>query len=285
MKDDGRLLWGIALVAYLSVLFFLLAHFLYVLWPPVSTADTQVPAASIETGVPATDQADPEEADEEASFEFLWGSIDFKASAEEQFLLLVMVVAAIGSYVPTAMSLAGFWGNRSFRQRWVPWYLLRAPIGVALGLVFYFVIRGGLLTGESSITDANPFGILAIAAMAGMFSHEAAEKLKQVFDAALGTGKAPSSDAMITGPIIKSIEPAAVPAGVDVKVVIKGSDFAAAYHVRVNLSDRTPIFVSDEELQLELLASDLVAGSDLLIEVFDPQPGGIKSNTWTLKVT
>ena len=52
---------------------------------------------------------------------------------------------------------------------------------MALGLLFYFVIRAGFVTtGQASAV--NPFGIAAIAGLAGMFSKQATDKLKELFD-------------------------------------------------------------------------------------------------------
>ena len=75
------------------------------------------------------------------------------------------------------------------------WYLiLRTPIGIALALLFYLVLRGGLIAPTLSTTPAdptpkshawtllNPYGLAAIAAMAGMFSKQATDKLSELFD-------------------------------------------------------------------------------------------------------
>jgi hypothetical protein len=94
----------------------------------------------------------------------------------------VGVAAALGSFVHVATSFATYIGNGKFDVRWLWWYVLRTPIGVALALVVYFAIRGGLLTASSlSTADINPFGIAALSGLVGLFSKQATDKLEETF--------------------------------------------------------------------------------------------------------
>ena len=102
--------------------------------------------------------------------------------AEIRLLLIVVVVGALGSYVHAVTSFVSFVGNRKLVASWLWWYLLRPFIGMTLALIFYFVIRGGLLSSGSDSTDVNVFGVAAIAGLAGMFSKQATDKLREVFD-------------------------------------------------------------------------------------------------------
>jgi hypothetical protein len=114
----------------------------------------------------------------------------FSVSAEINLILLVMVVGAIGSFVHTATSFADFVGNRRIYRSWIWYYILRVFIGVALSLVFYFVIRGGLLSAGTDTKDLNTFGIAAVSGLVGMFSKPATDKLAEVFDTIFKTTKA-----------------------------------------------------------------------------------------------
>jgi hypothetical protein len=96
-------------------------------------------------------------------------------------ILLVIVAGILGSFVHGATSLADFIGNNKFNKTWTWFYLLRPPIGMALALVFYFVIRGGFLTTSGGAKDINPYGIAALAGLVGMFSKQATDKLSEVF--------------------------------------------------------------------------------------------------------
>jgi CBS domain-containing protein len=100
---------------------------------------------------------------------------------EIRLFLLVILAAGVGSYIHAATSFATYVGNKSFVASWTWWYLLRPFIGVALALVFYFVIRGGLLSVQSDPADFSPYGIAAVAGMVGIFSKQATDKLEEVF--------------------------------------------------------------------------------------------------------
>jgi hypothetical protein len=106
---------------------------------------------------------------------------------EVWLLLLVMMSGALGSYVHSCTSFTDYAGNRALTRSWVWWYLLRTPIGIALAVVFYFLLRGGLLTTASSGANLNVYGLAAIAALAGMFSKNATDKLREIFEAMFRT--------------------------------------------------------------------------------------------------
>ena len=100
-----------------------------------------------------------------------------------------MVVAAIGSYIHNATSFATFVGNRQMFAGWIWWYILRVFIGVPLALLFYFVLRGGLLYAGVAVGDISPFGIAAVSGLVGMFSKQATDKLRELFDNLFKTEK------------------------------------------------------------------------------------------------
>jgi hypothetical protein len=101
---------------------------------------------------------------------------------EIRYLLIVIVAGALGSYIHLATSFADYVGNRRLVGSWGWWYILRPFIGMALAVVFYFVIRGGLVTVNGGAENLSPYGIAALAGMVGMFSRQAADKLKEVFE-------------------------------------------------------------------------------------------------------
>lgn len=103
-------------------------------------------------------------------------------SHEIRVVLLVMAAGALGSYVHAASSFVTFVGNRRIVRSWTLWYVLRPLIGVGLALIMYFLVRGGILAGEGSSESLNPFAMVAMASLTGMFSKEATMKLDEVFD-------------------------------------------------------------------------------------------------------
>ncbi len=108
---------------------------------------------------------------------------------ETRFLLIVMVAAALGSYVHLATSFADFLGNRQLCSSWTWWYILRPFIGMALGLVLYFALRGGLIAGDTGAAQLSPYGVAALAGLAGMFSKQASDKLREIFENLFKTEK------------------------------------------------------------------------------------------------
>jgi hypothetical protein len=108
---------------------------------------------------------------------------------EVQLLLLAIFAGALGSYFHSLKSLADFIGNRTVISSWFWWYITRPFLGMALALVFYAVLRGGFVIGSpADAMVVNPFGVLAIGALVGMFSDKAAQKLGEVFDIVFKAG-------------------------------------------------------------------------------------------------
>jgi hypothetical protein len=116
-------------------------------------------------------------------------------SSETRFILLVIIAAALGSYVHTATSFVSYVGNKRLVMSWAWWYILRPFIGMALALVFYFVVRAGLLSTSTNAEEISVFGIAAVAGMVGMFSKQASDKLEEVFKNLFKTKEGEGDDA------------------------------------------------------------------------------------------
>jgi hypothetical protein len=101
----------------------------------------------------------------------------------ENLLLLVAAMGALGALIHVTSSFADYVGNRQLVLSWVWWLLLRIPIGVALAVVFYMLIRGGLIIPNGTTEpQINPYGIGGLAALIGMFAKQATDKLADIFD-------------------------------------------------------------------------------------------------------
>lgn len=122
----------------------------------------------------------------------LWGNLEFELWIETRYLLLVAVAGALGSYIHLATSFADFLGNRQLLWSWQWWYLLRPFIGTALAVVVYFAVRGGLIAGSAGAQTLSPYGVAAISGLAGMFSKQATDKLREVFETFFRTEKPPA---------------------------------------------------------------------------------------------
>jgi hypothetical protein len=102
---------------------------------------------------------------------------------EQRLFVVVALTGALGGLIHCARSLYSYVGNRSLRRSWLLMYAFLPFVGGTLAVVFYVILRGGLVTGTAA--QVNFFGFAAISALVGLFSPEAAEKLKLIFSTLL----------------------------------------------------------------------------------------------------
>jgi len=112
----------------------------------------------------------------------LIGRMNVQTPAESDLILMVITIGAIGSYAHAATSFASYVGNQRLGRSWLWWYILRPFIGSALALIFYFIVRAGFLPPGSGPENFSVFGVGALAGLTGMFSKQATDKLRELFD-------------------------------------------------------------------------------------------------------
>lgn len=151
----------IVLAVYLIAIAVILIWGIIQLWPPPAGTDEAVQMSY------------------SATFLF-W---DISISAESHLILIVSLAGAIGTQAHSLRSLFWYVGNRQLKYSWMMRYILMPFVGISLGLVFYFVIRGGFFAAGTSIQDLSPHGFVALAFLVGMFSEQAVERLKKVAEA------------------------------------------------------------------------------------------------------
>ena len=134
----------------------------------------------------------------ESEVTFLWGLPPTTLWIETRYLLIVATAGALGSYIHLATSFADYLGNRQFYRSWGWWYVLRPFIGAALALMVYFALRGGLIAGTSGAENLSPYGVAAVTGLAGMFSKQAADKLRELFENMFKTEHPPRADKLST---------------------------------------------------------------------------------------
>ena len=105
----------------------------------------------------------------------------FSISDESRLILIVAMAGALGSLIHTLRSAYKYIGERKFVRSWLTFYIMLPFVGAALGLIFYFVIRGGFFSAQITVQQMNPFGFAALSGLVGMFSEQAVGKLKHVF--------------------------------------------------------------------------------------------------------
>ncbi len=152
----GRTLLG----AYLVFLTMLLVYLVFGIWP-----------TEFSDGAAANSQSEIKLLGRQATI-----------PAEVNFILVAMIVGALGGNVHAIRSFANYAGNRRLATSWVWWYLMRPFVGLPLALIFYFGIRAGFLGAGATASDINPFGIAAVSGLVGMFSDHAAKFLRDAFE-------------------------------------------------------------------------------------------------------
>jgi hypothetical protein len=163
----------------------ILVYSLLAFWPPSIDGNA--------TGVPATQT------------EFF--GLTIVLERERSLLLLVAIAGATGAMGHVIRSFFRYVGERNLVWSWVPSYFLTPIIGTLMALITYVVLRAGLIGGGATL--GNPFGFAAIGLLVGMFSAQAAEKLKQVFET-LFAQPTPGTDALepaTAPPTIRDMNP------------------------------------------------------------------------------
>jgi IPT/TIG domain len=145
---------------------------------------------------------------------------------DQQFFVVVALAGAIGAMLHGLRSLGTYVGERYLFRSWILYYALLPLVGALLATIVYVVLRAGLLPGGTTSSQPDPYGIAAIAALVGLFSAQAAEKLKDVFET-LFTKTEPGSQSVadIARPVITAFKPRKGPAGTP--VVISGDNLTS----------------------------------------------------------
>lgn len=155
---------GIVLLAFVIIALLVFAVYCLIAVWPVSTTATSAKAAIRPT----------------ASYV---AGLRLMLDQEQRLFVVVAVTGALGGLLHSARSLYEYVGDRKLLRSWLLFYLSLPFIGGGLAVLFYLILRGGLITGSAA--QVNFFGFAAISALVGLFTPEAALKLKQIFSTLL----------------------------------------------------------------------------------------------------
>jgi hypothetical protein len=153
---------------------------------------------------------------------------------DQQFFVVAALAGVIGAMLHGLRSLATYVGERFFFRSWIAYYLLLPLVGALVSTIIYLVLRAGFLPGAAGTSQPDPYGVAAIGALVGLFSAQAAEKLKAVFETLFTkaeTGNQAITD--VTMPAITDFSPRSGKVGD--AVVISGDNLAAV--TRVEFTD------------------------------------------------
>lgn len=141
-------------------------------------------------------------------------------------LLLVALMGFLGNMIHIATSFTTFVGNDSFKRSWVLWYFVKPFTAAGLALIVYFIIRAGFLSYGSGASGISLYGILAISALAGLFTDSATLKLKEVFEV-IFKPKDERTD-KLGDTVIASVSPLTIPATGEATITLAGKSLDKA---------------------------------------------------------
>lgn len=202
-----------------------------------------------------------------------------KANRELSLVWAVVLLGALGGSLHALSSFAAYAGNRNLIRSWVWWYTARAPVGAALALVIYLVIRGGLMGAGTNAQEAvNPYGMGALAFLAGLFSEVATEKLREVFLALFRPGETKKDGIADAGPILGTVQPGKIALNAaDTTVTVTGGGFAPTDKVLLGTEELATTFVSASELRAVIPAAKLKSAATFKLTVKRSGPRGVSS--------
>ena len=175
----------------------------------------------------------------------LWGIIGFwpvapatasnatppaASGSEIRLFVVVILLGGLGGVLHALRSLYWYVGNRNLKMSWLLMYFLLPLIGASLAVVFYVVLRGGLISPTAGNSAVSPYGFGAVAALVGLFSPQAADKLKQVFETLFTTAEKGKDHTPPFTIVIDRFLPEQGPIGTT--VTITGRGFTAARSLR-----------------------------------------------------
>jgi hypothetical protein len=186
---------------------------------------------------------------------------------ELQLLLLSMLAGALGSFVHALKSFGDFVGNRTLTASWFWWYITRPYLGASLAVIFYAVLRGGLMAGtQADAKTVNQFGVIAMSALVGMFADKASDKLAEIFDT-LFTG-ADKRSGKLAAPIISGFDPETITHGAPAQnLKIIGDRLGAVTQVKFDNVVHGHGPVGENEIAVPLTAQELANQRTIKVSV------------------
>ena len=179
-------IWKIPLIIYFIAVTASSIAAIISLWNPVEapiiSAPNNVPASSNNT--PNSDDTQltvtiPTEGDQDVD--------DWRTNREKNLIIVNTLFGILGGSTYGLASITTWIGNNKYEKSWTLWYVSRPIIGGALALVFYFLLRAGLVGGFP--INVGDFGFAAISIIIGLLTTTAMKKLRDVFDVLFGIAK------------------------------------------------------------------------------------------------
>lgn len=190
---------------------------------------------------------------------------------QARLLFLVVVAGALGGVLHAGRSLFSFVGNRNLRVSWLWMYYLLPLNGAVIGSLFFLVMLAGLFSVQGN--SAQSFYLtIGVAAIVGIFSQQAVEKLKQISEAIL-TKVPPSADQKPKPLALTAVTPSQGPTAGGTPVFLTGSGFAPGATVTFGDAAATGVQVTSE--RIDAVTPPHAAGK-VDVVVCNPDSGMVK---------
>jgi len=191
-------------------------------------------------------------------------------------ILLILVAAAgfLGNMIHVAGSFTAFVGLEKFKRSWLLWYFVKPFTASALAVVVYFTFRAGFLSTNDGGNNLNLFGIMAISALAGLFTEVVTRKLRDVLDVVFKS-KGP------VVPVITGATPSTLTNSVANTITITGTDLDKAA-LTITMNNGAPIVPTSKTPTS--IAFNFIAGAAGSSPVLSVAGAGVKTYTQTFTV-
>ena len=190
-------------------------------------------------------------------------------------LLLVALMGFLGNMVHIATSFTTFVGMGTFQRNWVLWYFVKPFTAAGLAIIVYFIIRAGFLSYGSGASSVSLYGILALSALAGLFTDSATLKLKEVFEVIFKPKDERTGKLEGDGLSISAISPDPIPAtGVSMLTITGKNLNTAGLKITIDGAAVTPVTNTADKLEIKYTPA---AGATKAVLVFADKAGNVLS--------
>lgn len=167
---------------------------------------------------------------------------------DQNLLLIVAILGGLGAMGHVMRSFFRYVGERNLVWSWMAQYLLLPFIGAILATISYILLRAGLIGGGTvGGQEGNIWGFAAVAALVGLFTAQAAAKLKSVFEVVLAPSPPGSETLASAAPAPIAFSPMQGAVGTSVEITGPGLDTATAVTFGGGV-DSTPQWVADRKV-------------------------------------
>ena len=140
----------------------------------------------------------------------------------------------------------------TFQRNWVLWYFVKPFTAAGLAIILYFIIRAGFLSYGSGASSVSLYGILALAALAGLFTDSATLKLKEVFEVIFKPKDDRTGKLQGDGLTVSAISPDPIPATVESTLSVTGKNLnMAGLKITIDGVAVTPVTNTSDKLEIK----------------------------------